>query len=138
MILAALEHQEMNVQVKLTWKTLRTIACSLMVHARVSEVHIHFALMYTTDHTFPVLPIKDMINKDGDPNTPFKLATGTNSSVSHLCVLFFPYVVRKATAHLGTKALNVRHQAQKVFAVYLLEFHSIKKDILYTYRVQGR
>ena len=104
-----------------------------MVHARVSEAYIHFALMYTTDHTFPVLPIKDMINKDGDPNTPFKLATGKNSSVSHLCVLFCPYVVRKATAHLGTKALNVRHQAQKVFAVYLLEFHSIKKDILCTY-----
>ena len=25
--------------------------------------------MYTTDHIFPVLPIKDLINKDGDPTT---------------------------------------------------------------------
>ena len=86
-----------------------------MVHARVSEAYIHFALMYTTDHIFPVIPIKDMINEDGDPTTPYKLATGTKPSVSHLRVLFCPFVVRKATAHFGTKALNMRHQAQKGF-----------------------
>ena len=56
-----------------------------------------------------------MINEDGDPNTPFKIATGTKKSVSHLRVLFCPYVVRKATAHVGTKVLNTRHQAQKGF-----------------------
>ena len=31
--LAALEHQEMTVQVEVTWKTLRTVAHYLMVHA---------------------------------------------------------------------------------------------------------
>ena len=55
--------------------------------------------MYTTDHIFPVLPIKDLINEDGDPTTPFKLVTGMKPSVSHLRVLFCPCVVRKATAH---------------------------------------
>ena len=86
-----------------------------MVHARVSEVYIHFALMYTSDHMFPVLPIKDMINEDGKPTKPFKLATGTKPSVLHLCVLFCPGVVQKYTAHVGTKALDMGHQAQKVF-----------------------
>ena len=71
--------------------------------------------MYTTDHIFPVLPIKDLINKDGDPTTPYKLATVMKPSVSHLCVLFFPYAVRKSTAHVETKVLNMRHQAKKVF-----------------------
>ena len=60
--LAAPEHQEMNGQVEVTWRTLRTIANSIMVNARVSEAYIHFALMYTTYHTFPVLPIKYLIN----------------------------------------------------------------------------
>ena len=50
-----------------------------------------------------------------DPTTPYKLATGTKSSVSHLCVLFCPCVVRKATAHVETKTLNMRHQAKKGF-----------------------
>ena len=99
----------------MTWRTLRTVAHYLMVHARVPEVYIHFALMYTTDHIFPVLPIKDLIKEDGDPTTPHKLATGTKPSVSHLCVLFFPCVVQKATAYVETKTLNMRHQAQKWF-----------------------
>ena len=76
--LAAPEHQEMNRQVEVTWRTLRTIAHYILVHARFSEAYIHFALMYTKDNIFPVIPIKDMMNKDGDPTTPYKLATGTN------------------------------------------------------------
>ena len=71
--------------------------------------------MYTTDHIFPVLPIKDLINEDGDPTPPHKLATGTKASVSHLRVLFCTCVVRKAMAHVQTKRLNMRHQAQKCF-----------------------
>ena len=77
MTLAPPEHQEMNGQVEVTWRTLRTVAHSLMVHTRVPEVYVHFALMYMTDHIFPVLPIKDLINEGGDPTTPHKLATRT-------------------------------------------------------------
>ena len=55
--LAALEHQEMNGQVEVTWRTLHTVAHAIMLHARVPEVYVHFALMYTTDHIFLVLPI---------------------------------------------------------------------------------
>ena len=60
--LAAPEHQEMNVQVEVTWRTLRTVSLSLMVHARILEAYIHFAFMYTTNKLFPILPINDMIN----------------------------------------------------------------------------
>ena len=52
--LAAPGHQEMNGQVEVTWRTLRTIAHALMVHARVPEIYVHFTLMYTIDHIFPV------------------------------------------------------------------------------------
>ena len=99
----------------MTRRTLRTVAHSLMVNARVTEVYINFALMYTTDHIFLVLPIKDLINEDGDPTTPPKLATGTKPSVSHLRMLFFPCVGRKAKARVETKTLGMRHQAQKGF-----------------------
>ena len=75
--LAEQEHQEMNVQVEVTWRNLRTVAHSLMVHTTVPEVYVHLTLMYTTDHIFLILPIKDIINEDGDPTMPHKLATGT-------------------------------------------------------------
>ena len=94
---------------------LRTIANSLMVYARVLEDFIHLILMYTANHIFPALPIKDLINEYGNPTTPYKLATGMKPSILHLRVLFFPYVVRKSTAHIGEKLLNMRHQAQKGF-----------------------
>ena len=114
-MISAPEHQYMNVQVEVTWRTLCTVAHSLMVHAIVLEVYVHLALMYTTYHIFPVLPIKDIINEDGDPTMPHKLATGTKLSVSHLRVLFCPCVVQKSTAHVETKTLNMRHQVQKWF-----------------------
>ena len=113
--LEAPEHQEMNGQLEVALGTLHTIAHSLMVHARVLGAYIHFTLMYTADHIFPVLPIKYLINEYWNPTTPFKLATGTKPSVSDLRVLFCPCVVLKATAHVKTKALNMRHQAQKGF-----------------------
>ena len=40
--LAAPEHQQMNGQVEVTWRTLCTIAHALMVHARVPEIYVHF------------------------------------------------------------------------------------------------
>ena len=102
----------MNRQVEVKWRTLRTIAHSIMVHARFLEAYVYFASMYTTDHIIPVLLIKDVINEDGDPTTPHKLATGTKYSVSKLRVLLCPCVVLKANAHFETKALNMRQQAQ--------------------------
>ena len=68
-----------------------------------------------TDHIFPVLPIRDLINESREPTKTFQLATGTRPSVSHWRVIFCTYVVRKATAHVDKMALNIRQQAQKGF-----------------------
>ena len=109
-----------------------------MIHTRLLEAYINFALIYTTDYMFTFLTIKYLINEYSEPSTPFKLATGTKPSVSHLCVLFCPCGVRKATAHVAIKALNMRHQAQNIVVVSSLELQSIKKSILCTYHTQGR
>ena len=88
--LAAPKHQEMDMQVEVTWRTLYMIAHSRMVHARVSEAYIHFSLTYRADHILPVLPIKDLINQNGKPATPFKIVAGMKPSISHLRMLFCP------------------------------------------------
>ena len=113
--LADTEYQEINGQVKVTWRTLRMIAHSLMVHVLFLEAYIHLTLIYKEDRIFPVLKIKDLINEYGDPTIPFKLTTGKKPSISHLHVLFCPCVVQKSTARVGGKVLNMRHQAQKGF-----------------------
>ena len=91
-----------------------------MVYARDLEAYIHFVLMYMTYNIFPELPIKYLINEDIEPNPPFKLATSTKRSISHLRVLFCPIFVKKSTAHVGTKLLSMRHQAQKCFCGILV------------------
>ena len=130
--LAAPEHQEMNRQVEVTRKTLRTIAHSNKVHAWVLEAYIHFAIMYTSYHILPVLPIKDLINNDGNTTTRWKLATGTKHSILHLSVLFCSCVVRKDIAHYWTKALNMSHQAQNVlFGIFVGIPHHQKGYLVY-------
>ena len=93
----------MNGQVEVTWRTLHTIAHSLMVNTRVSEAYIHFELMYTTYHIFLALPIEDMINEDDDPTTPYKIVKGTKPSVSHLSVLLCPCMYGKLLHSLGQR-----------------------------------
>ena len=92
-----------------------------------------------------MIPNKDLINEDGDLTTPFKIATSTKPPVSQLCMLFCPCVVWKATAHVGTKALNIRHQAQEGFFgifVVIPQHHKgypvyvpITRKIIYSYDV---
>ena len=71
-----------------------------MVHARGLEAYIPFELMYMSYHIFTVLPMKDLINADGDTTNPFKLATGMIPLASNLHMLFCACVVWKATAHV--------------------------------------
>ena len=55
------------------------------------------------------------MNEDGDPTTLYKIATGTKPFILNLRVFFFPCDVQKATTHVVTKALNMRHQEQNGF-----------------------
>ena len=86
----------------------------------VLKAYIHFALMYTTDHIFQVLQIKDLINKDSNLTTPFKLATGIKYSVSYLRVLFCPGVVQKATAPLEKRGVQYALPSAKRFSQLLV------------------
>ena len=52
--------------------------------------------------------------------------------MSNLCVLFFPCVVQKSNTHVGTKALNICHQAQKVFCgIFVGNSQHQKKYLVY-------
>ena len=67
-----------------------------MAQSRVLDESIHFELMYTTDHIFPVIPIKHLENQDGELTTQHKLETGTKPSVSNLCVSFVSMCRKKS------------------------------------------
>ena len=51
--------------------------------------------------------------------------------------VIFPCVVRKATAHIETNTLNMRHQAQKVFCGIFVEIPEHQKGYFFcTYPLQ--
>ena len=77
--------------------------------------------MCITDYIFHVLPIKHLVNQDGEPTTAYKLTTGKKYLVSNPHVLFCLCVVWKYTAHLDTKALNMIYQSQKGFCGIFVE-----------------
>ena len=70
-----------------------------MLHAQVLEAYIHFTFMYASDHIFPVLPIKDLINKGGKPTTQFKVVTGKNLQY-RIYVFYFVRVLYKNVLHM--------------------------------------
>ena len=85
-----------------------------MMHARVLGEYIYFALIYKTGIIFPDLPIKHLVNHDGVPTTPHKLAAGTNLQYQTY-VFIFSFVLQKATSRIDTKELNIFHQSEKGF-----------------------
>ena len=77
-----------------------------------------------------VVPIKHLVNKDGEPITTYKLATGNKASVSKVRVFFCPCFVLKATSHVDTKALSMRHQSKKIFPGIFIGIPQHKKRYL--------
>ena len=76
-----------------------------------------------------------MINEESYWTAPFKLATDTKTSISHLSILFFLCVLWKDTAHVGRKALNMRHQAE-FFSRYLCLNSTASKMVSCLYTTQ--
>ena len=94
--------------------------------------------MYTIDYIFPVIPIKHLVKQDGKPTTLHKLATRKKYSVSNPHVLLCQCVLRKTTAHVDTKVLNMRQQAQKGLWGMFVGIPQHKKDYSSTYLVHQK
>ena len=119
----------MNVNVEVTWRTLRTVAHSLIVYARVSEAYVHFAFMYTTDHIFPVLPIKYLINQDSDLTTPHKTCNRYKTfSVTFTCVIFSMCCTENYGARLD-KDVKYASSSTKMVLRYLRWYSRASKRI---------
>ena len=108
------------------------IAHSLILHTRVLEAFYSFLVHVYNILYFLVLPIKYLIKQYGNTNMPFKLVTGPRPLVSHLRVLYFPCVVQRATAHIGTKASNMCHKAQTRFcSIFVGITQHLKRYLVY-------
>ena len=89
--LAAPRHQEMNGICERTWASIRNIAFSFLVHARVGFEFYSFAL----EHVWKVhacLPIKNL-SKNDNPISPYEYFFGNKPAIRRFRVPFCPCVV---------------------------------------------
>ena len=92
----------MNVQVEVTCQTLQNLAHSIMANARVSDKYIHFTIMYTTNHIFPFIPIKHLVNYEDELTNPktWKLAENLQYQTH---VLYCVYLLYERQLHMLTQ-----------------------------------
>ena len=89
----------MNGLAERTWRSLRDLAFSMIVHAHVGDEFYDFAL----DHAWKIhncLPIRGL-QKEGNPVTPYELFYGAPPCISKFRVLFCPVVMS-----IGLRTVN--------------------------------
>jgi transposase InsO family protein len=93
--LAAPKKQYQNHLAECTWQTIGTMAHSLLVHARLPDSFMYYALVYSC-HIFNVLPVKGLYSRD-QVATPYELFQGTKPNISQFRVFGCPVTARKWT-----------------------------------------
>ena len=96
------KHQEGNHFVERTWQSLRKLAQSMLVHARLPDMYMYHALLHAC-HVFNVLPLKDLVTSDGIITTPYELFVGSKPRVSHFRAFGCPCIAKKWTISVNVK-----------------------------------
>ena len=77
------------------------------------------------------LTIKHLINQDGEPTTPHKLGTGTEPSVSNLCVLFYHVLYGKRLHMLTQRHYTCVINHKRVWGIFVGITHDKKGHLIY-------
>ena len=90
---AAPKHQEQNGLVERHWGTIAKLANTLLVHTRLNRKFFYFAVKYA-QYIHGIIPVRDLVDDDGLPTTPYFMATGRKSAVKHFKVFGCPAIFK--------------------------------------------
>ena len=109
--LAAPKHQEQNHFAERSWQSVKILTDKIMVHARLPPIFKYHATLYAII-IYNVTPIKNLVNKEGNPATPYEIFFNEKPRIAHLRVFGCPCVFRKwtITNHLGQQRENKTSQ----------------------------
>ena len=108
------DHQEVNHGAERPWQTIKLIARTINVHARLDDAFLYHAVQYACD-IYNVLPLLGAIHPNGSQSTPFELFYGVKPSISHFRVFGCPCVVKKNTAKFYSPKYNLITYNNKPF-----------------------
>ena len=125
--LAAPKKQYQNHFAEKTWGTVKNMARFMLCHARLPDSYYFHALLYACE-AFSVLPVKGLLNKDGNPATPHELFTGEKPCISDFRVFGCPVVVKKYVARIDGNATS--NQTQRGIRGIFIGFPRNQKGFL--------
>ena len=109
---AAPRHQEQNGICERTWQSIRDIAFKTMVSAHVGDEFYDFAIEHAWK-VFNLLPLRDLVDANGDPCTPIGAYLRTKPKLCRLRVLFCPCVINNGPTKRHRDPANPK-KARKV------------------------
>ena len=99
------EHQHMNGLTERHYGIISSMARKMLLHACLSKSFTYFALRYATV-IHNILPVKDVIDNEGNITTPFFLFQGKKPKIKHLKIFGCP-AIRKRYSSINSKGKTV-------------------------------
>jgi hypothetical protein len=97
-----------------SWKTVSTMAWSLLVHARLPDTFWYHALKYTT-YIFNVLPIHGLKGELDLPSTPYELFYNKKPNISRFRIFGCPAIICLWVATNNTNGKQMEHGIRGIF-----------------------
>ena len=109
---AAPEHQEMNGICEAKWREVHNTANILLNTARLGGAFFHHAHAYAV-HIVNSCPAKNVIDKDGNPTTPFHFSYGRKPSLNNFRVFGCPVYFKRYEPTFRNKLITYKQQLQR-------------------------
>ena len=109
---AAPEHQEMNGICEAKWREVHNTANILLNTARLGGAFFHHAHAYAV-HIVNSCPAKNVIDKDGNPTTPFHFSYGRKPSLNNFRVFGCPVYFKRYEPTFRNKVITYKQQLQR-------------------------
>lgn len=115
---AAPKHQEQNGMVETHWGEVSKLANIMLIHARLSTKFIFYALKYA-EKIHDVIPVRNLVDEEGKPTTPYYLAFKRHPKVSHFRVFGCPAVFKKYEVSVKGKRVVNKYMQQGMRGIFV-------------------
>ena len=115
---AAPKHQEQNGLVERHWGTIAKLANTLLLHARLNRKFFYYAVKYA-QYIHDVIPVRDLLDENGLPTTPYYLATGRKPAVKHFRVFGCPAVFKRYEVSSDGKRIHNKYNQQGMRGIFV-------------------
>ena len=115
---AAPKHQEQNGLVERHWGTILKLANTMIIHARLSRKFFNYAVKYA-QFIHDVIPVRELLDQNGLPCTPYQLMNNSKPNVRHYCVFGCPAIFKWHEIRDSGKRVKNKYIQQGIRGIFV-------------------